>query len=622
MNDRVVALEIDIGHEDEMVVFEPGSSGLDFALLVLKEGEYSKAFETGYYPVRLGDNEIEPLHELNILHHPDGKKMVLTQRYCRSPTRPEGPTEAEFLHLCDTLPGSSGAPVFSKDHSVVVGIHTCCSHVFGGGAEDRAFDFNRGVRVNSIASKSDILRDLVSRNPLTAEQRTLVTESRALAKQMKTLSEDSQTKLALIIGQQFLDRISRRSDNNVLYPLMAELHDSTLQTMSILRETVNLVSENRIPFSHAEFSRDGDKVVAGFENGSIRVWDTANSEFPIWTNEHPVFEECADLSAISFASFGNDDQYIVSVSENGSIGFWTLGGRLFSEFQEHQRCDRIVDFVFSEDAGVFVTVGDRSGAKVWSVDNNFADHAIELSQRQVNSVAMHPKGDEIYIGTGDGSVFSWHTTDRKLDRIAIEAGQEIGIVDYNDETNSLVYVTYSGSLKLIDLDTNAVISEFTHGELGDEIEYVDAAFSPDGRHIITGGSNFKVRIWDRTGVEKTAFNTDDFIYEVGISADGSTAMARTLSKGGAVHTFAITDRKVLFRDSHTDEVTSSVFSDDGTQIITAAKDGLAIVWDLGRVDNVRDLETGRPVEIDYIEFSPSETRLLIRDRGRWRFHFR
>src|SRR5262249_7504644 len=75
-----------------------------------------------YGIVRLDLRDAKPSEALVIIHHPGGKPKKLTRRECyAAPSRPL--TGDELAHHCDTLPGSSGAPVFSEDDFALVGLH-------------------------------------------------------------------------------------------------------------------------------------------------------------------------------------------------------------------------------------------------------------------------------------------------------------------------------------------------------------------------------------------------------------------------------------------------------------------------------------------------------------------
>lgn len=90
---------------------------LDYAILRV-EGELARKY--GTVPLNLRD--VQPAEALFLIHHPAGLPKRLTRRHCQAGRL--SPLEGDDLaHRCDTLPGSSGAPVFSDEDGALVGLH-------------------------------------------------------------------------------------------------------------------------------------------------------------------------------------------------------------------------------------------------------------------------------------------------------------------------------------------------------------------------------------------------------------------------------------------------------------------------------------------------------------------
>jgi len=72
--------------------------------------------------VRLVASEPRPGEPLLLVHHPAGRPKHVTRGNCRA-GRPTPSRDGELYHKCDTLPGSSGAPIFSADTDKVLALH-------------------------------------------------------------------------------------------------------------------------------------------------------------------------------------------------------------------------------------------------------------------------------------------------------------------------------------------------------------------------------------------------------------------------------------------------------------------------------------------------------------------
>jgi hypothetical protein len=86
--------------------------------------------------------------DLYIIHQPFSGALHVTGRECQ--TTANKLPGVNFEHLCDTHPGSSGAPIFDSSMSLV-GIH-----VAGGKGDGKA---NYGLLLSSILAQSAVVRD-------------------------------------------------------------------------------------------------------------------------------------------------------------------------------------------------------------------------------------------------------------------------------------------------------------------------------------------------------------------------------------------------------------------------------------------------------------------------------
>ncbi len=122
---------------------------LDYSILRV-EGDPAAQF--GKVALRFRDPS--PGEALLVIHHPAGLPKHVTRGGCRART-PKALSGNNVLHLCDTLPGSSGAPVFSEENGHFVGLH------FAGGTAPGAGLSNFAKRSRLIIKGSRILEGTV-----------------------------------------------------------------------------------------------------------------------------------------------------------------------------------------------------------------------------------------------------------------------------------------------------------------------------------------------------------------------------------------------------------------------------------------------------------------------------
>ena len=73
--------------------------------------------------LRLAHSNLTRDHRLYMVHHPLDYRLLLTSYDCRAKEEARLDAQKSFYHSCDTLPGSSGAPIFALPGDYVVGIH-------------------------------------------------------------------------------------------------------------------------------------------------------------------------------------------------------------------------------------------------------------------------------------------------------------------------------------------------------------------------------------------------------------------------------------------------------------------------------------------------------------------
>lgn len=125
-------------------------AALDYALLRVS-GSPGTTFGT----VTLAVGSPGPGDDLAIVHHPLGEPKSVTRFGCRvKAAQPDG----RLLHLCDTMPGSSGSPVMTGDMREVVALHYA-----GGGSASQPV--NLAVSIATLANRSPTLARLAGRAP-------------------------------------------------------------------------------------------------------------------------------------------------------------------------------------------------------------------------------------------------------------------------------------------------------------------------------------------------------------------------------------------------------------------------------------------------------------------------
>ncbi len=126
---------------------------LDYALLRVSENPAAR-----FGTIKILNEDPKPGASLLMFHHPAGYPKHVTRSGCRVAGNYKANTD-KILHSCDTLPGSSGAPVFAEFGRGVLGLHYAGPGSLGPGQYNSAKRMVRllaaspGLRINQNFSQ-------------------------------------------------------------------------------------------------------------------------------------------------------------------------------------------------------------------------------------------------------------------------------------------------------------------------------------------------------------------------------------------------------------------------------------------------------------------------------------
>jgi hypothetical protein len=126
------------------------NANLDYAVVEVL-GDPAARFGT----IRLDPRDPAPGESLLVIHHPSGLPKHMTRGGCRA-IQPVAVAGTDIRHRCDTMPGSSGSPIFADASSRMLGLH------YAGTTNVATAGFNFGKRLSEIVKDSRILAAIVA----------------------------------------------------------------------------------------------------------------------------------------------------------------------------------------------------------------------------------------------------------------------------------------------------------------------------------------------------------------------------------------------------------------------------------------------------------------------------
>ena len=227
---------------------------------------------------------------------------------------------------------------------------------------------------------------------------------------------------------------------------------------------------------------DGRFVTAG-EDGRLALWRDHDLTRP--QSFEPVHS--APIAALAVSP---DGVVIASASWDSTVALTSLTGAPLRRLKGHQ--GNVNGVAFSRDGRMVVSAGYDATLRLTPLDGA-APRVVRLAS-PLNALAISPSG-EIATGGADGSVFLL-TPDGVL-RLHVEAAEAPVIaLAFSPDGTRLAVASPRGGIGIFDVASGKPVFALN----GPGLPVWSLGFTPDGRQILTGGSDRLLRRWDaRTG---------------------------------------------------------------------------------------------------------------------------
>jgi WD40 repeat protein len=144
---------------------------------------------------------------------------------------------------------------------------------------------------------------------------------------------------------------------------------------------------------------------------------------------------------------------------------------------------------------------------------------------------------------------------------------------------------------------------------GHSLDVTSAAFSPDGQRIVTASTDGTARVWDaETGREIATLKGPGHLSTAVFSPDGKRVATASDDETARVWD-AQTGREIAVLQGHGNPVHSASFSPDGKRVVTSSYDTTARVWDAETGREIATLK-GHSFDVTSAAFSPDGKRVV------------
>jgi len=351
-----------------------------------------------------------------------------------------------------------------------------------------------------------------------------------------------------------------------------------------------------------DYSPDGKRIAIGCGQGMLKILDVETGEETSVTTG-----EGWDKSVITSVAFSPDSKLIASGSFDQTVRVWdAITGEEVTTLVGH--ISQVVSVAFTPDGKRIVSGAFVDGIRIWDISSDKERMILTGHQDLVHQLAFTADGERLVSCSRDNTIKVWDVSGaREIRTISGHDGPVVKVA-VSPDGKRIVSGSVDKTLRIWDADTGQELKKL----LGHDGPVYSVAVSPDGTRIASGGVK-DIKIWDAsTGEELMALGghkVKGAIHSVAFSPDGKSIVSTGSDKTIRIWD-ADTGKELRILSGHMWLVCNALFTPDGERIVSGAYDGTVRVWDSATGDLLMKLLGHKESHIESLAISPDGERIV------------
>jgi WD40 repeat protein len=231
------------------------------------------------------------------------------------------------------------------------------------------------------------------------------------------------------------------------------------------------------------FSPDGSTLIGTGVNKEIRLWD-------IHTGIERIITAADSNGLVRFTS---TKTICVVFCHDGSLDFYDLHTQqhlkhasppasFSSIFQHCGWIDRSARLVAIE--------GQDHSIQLWSIDQETTIMRFIGHESDIRDIAFHPNNSWIASASEEGIVKLWEMHSGTTINTFYSSAPDIWEIEFNPTFSLLAVINGQDYIEIWETTSGVLRTKLTGHD-----SQITAVFSPDGKELVSGSDDFKIRVW-------------------------------------------------------------------------------------------------------------------------------
>ncbi|MGB0840068.1 MAG: WD40 repeat domain-containing protein [Chitinophagales bacterium] len=330
---------------------------------------------------------------------------------------------------------------------------------------------------------------------------------------------------------------------SVLHANTTNNNNSTTNTAKTILKPLATFIAHEAAVSDVCFDQQGRKIASAGNDGSIRIWDVAQTK--------PLQTLLGHQAVINDITFNTKGDLLASASNDGTVKIWnTKTGRLLQSIDNptHKSYYNAVNFVLFDTEGKYIFFGGKNqaiskalihtgeitsvyvgkdivqcakwldeqgkmvfaaGKSIYFLDTQSGEinHSLNVPNDYIKQLSLSKDGETLFTWANSGKIYIWNTRTQTIVKQWQAGDYGNGGIDFCGKNQVVISGNTGNSVKLWDMGKNEPIHQATkHEQKVNTLHYHGAS-----QLLITGSHDGTLKLWLLTQADTTKKDTKNIL---------------------------------------------------------------------------------------------------------------